>query len=110
AFGYAIGTVATPTFSPVAGSYTSTENVTISDATVGASIYYTTDGSTPAPNSGTTTLYSTPIYVSVSETIKAIAVDSVDTSSAVASAAYSITLPAPAATPTSSPAAGTYTS
>ena len=34
-------------FSPVAGSYGSAQNVTIADATAGAAIYYTTDGSAP---------------------------------------------------------------
>ena len=36
-----------PTFSPEGGEYTGTQSVTISCATEGASIYYTTDGSTP---------------------------------------------------------------
>ena len=40
-------TVATPTLSQAAGSYTGTQTVTISDATSGATIYYTTNGSTP---------------------------------------------------------------
>src|SRR4029078_10293410 len=65
------GKVATPTFSPVAGTYTSAQSVTITSATSGASIYYTTDGTTPTAGS---TLYSGPVSVAVSETLKAIAV------------------------------------
>ncbi|MGD0860892.1 MAG: chitobiase/beta-hexosaminidase C-terminal domain-containing protein [Terracidiphilus sp.] len=97
---------ATPTFSLVAGTYTSAQSVTISDTTSGAAIYYTTNGTTPTPSS---TLYSGAIAVSATETIKAIAVASGDTASAVASATYTINLPE-AATPTFSPVAGTYTS
>ena len=96
-------TVATPTFSPAAGSYTGTQSMTISDTTSGATIYYTTNGTTPTSNS---TKYTAAISVSTSETIEAIAELSGDTNSAVASAAYTITVP----TPTFSPAAGTYSS
>lgn len=81
---------ATPTFSPVAGSYVGTQNVSITSS--GADhIYYTTDGSTPTVLS---TLYSGPVPVAVSETLKAIAVKSGNTNSLVGSAAYVITAPA----------------
>jgi len=38
---------ATPTFSVPSGTYTSVQTVAISDATAGATIFFTTDGSTP---------------------------------------------------------------
>ncbi|MBT9332641.1 kelch repeat-containing protein [Paracidobacterium acidisoli] len=81
---------ATPTFSPAGGNYSSTQMVTISDATSGATIYYTTDGSTPTTSS---TRYTGAITVASSETIKAIATASGYTTSAVASASYIINLP-----------------
>src|SRR5262249_20168639 len=52
-----------------------------------ASIYYTTNGSTPTPSSA---LYTGPVIVSATETVKAIATSTGSTSSAVASAAYTI--------------------
>jgi hypothetical protein len=96
---------ATPTFSPGAGSYGAAQSVTISTTTSGASIYYTTDGSTPTTAS---TLYAAPVAVASSLTLKAIASGNGHTASAVGSAAYVINLPK-AATPTFSPLAGSYT-
>ena len=97
---------ATPTFSPVAGSYNTSQSVTISSTTPSSTIYYTTDTTLPTyPISGTTQLYSGPITVSSSENIEAIAVASGDATSAVGSAGYTFN---PAA-PTFDPIAGSYT-
>ena len=79
---------ATPTFSPAGGSYTTPQSVNIADATSGATIYYTTNGTTPTTSS---TQYTGPITVSSTETLEAIAVATGDTNSAVASATYTIT-------------------
>jgi hypothetical protein len=98
---------ASPTFSPAGGTYNSAQLVTLTDATSGAAIYYTTDGVT-APTTGSTK-YSGAIAVASSETIQAIAVASGYANSAVSSAAYTISQPV-AASPTFSPAGGTYNS
>jgi hypothetical protein len=97
---------ATPTFSPAAGTYSTAQSVTISDATAGAVIYYTTNGTPPTTSS---TKYSGPITAGATETLEAMAIASGDSPSMVASAIYTISLPV-AATPSFSPAAGTYTS
>lgn len=90
------GVVATPTFSPVAGTYASTQTVTISTTTSGATICYTTDGSTPTANGAGTcthgTTYSGPVLVSSSLTLKAVGSKNLFTDSSVSSAAYVINL------------------
>jgi hypothetical protein len=98
---------AAPAFSPGAGNYASAQNIAISCATSDASIYYTSDGGVPTSAS---TLYTagTTISVGASMTLKAIAAKAGMTDSAVAQAAYSITLPPnKVATPAISPAGGT---
>ena len=80
--------VATPTFNPGAGTYSSTQTVVLNSSTAGATIYYTTNGSTPTTSS---TVYSGPISVSAKETIKAIAAKWGSTNSGVGSAAYKFT-------------------
>ncbi|MFL6354418.1 MAG: chitobiase/beta-hexosaminidase C-terminal domain-containing protein, partial [Bryobacteraceae bacterium] len=97
---------ATPAFSPSPGTYNSAQSVAISDSSSGTTIYYTTNGSTPTTSS---TVYTGPIQVSTTTTIKAIAAGGGLSASAVASATYTINLPA-AAAPNFSPAAGTYNS
>jgi hypothetical protein len=83
----ALPVAATPTFSPVAGTYMSEQSVTISCETANAAIYYTLDGSDPTENS---TLYSAPITVNETTTIKAIAVASGYDNSTIAEATYTI--------------------
>ena len=83
----ALPVAATPTFSPVAGTYMSEQSVTISCETANAAIYYTLDGSDPTENS---TLYSAPITVSETTTIKAIAIASGYDNSTIAEATYTI--------------------
>ena len=81
--------IAAPTFSPAAGTYTETQTVTISCTTDGATIYYTTDGSTPSAVNGT---QGTSVTVNTSMTLKAIAIKG-EESSSVATAEYTINLP-----------------
>ena len=80
-------TVATPTFSPAGGTYYEAQNVTISCATAGATIYYTTDGNDPTTSSA---VYSSPIAVSQTITIKAMGAKSGMNNSSVATATYTI--------------------
>jgi hypothetical protein len=91
-------TVATPTASPVAGTYSSTQSVTLSTVTAGATICYTTNGTTPsATTAGTcdvgSTTYTGAISVATTTTIKALGTLSGDTNSSVATFAYAITAP-----------------
>jgi hypothetical protein len=82
-----LGTAKAPTFSPVGGSYTSAQSVTLASATSGATIYYTTNGTTPTTSS---TKYSKAISVTTTETIKAIAAAPGYATSGVSSAMYTI--------------------
>lgn len=87
AYALSTETVATPSAIPAGGTYTTIQSVTISMSTAGASIYYTTNGSTPTTSS---TLYTGAIAISTSTTLKAIAVKAGMNDSAVMSEAYSI--------------------
>ncbi|HEX7302279.1 chitobiase/beta-hexosaminidase C-terminal domain-containing protein [Lentzea sp.] len=79
--------VATPTFNPPGGAYSSGQTVTISTSTSGATIRYTVDGSTPTTSSP---VYSGPISVPSSRTVNAIATKSGLANSSVGSATYTI--------------------
>ena len=79
--------VQTPEFSVAGGTYTAAQSVTISCATAGAEIRYTTDGSDPSPSS---TLYSTSLNIGLSTVLKAKAWKTGSDPSAIASATYII--------------------
>jgi len=102
---------AAPAFSVPGGTYSGTQTISLSDTTANATIFYTTDGSTPATSvSGSTKQYSTAISVGTSQTINAVATASGFSPSSVATAAYNITALPAAATPVITPGTGTYTS
>src|SRR5579862_584907 len=91
------GQVVAPSFSLPSGAYTGSQSVSLSTTTSGASIRYTTDGST-VPSESVGTLYSgAPIPVSATTTIMAIAYGGGLLDSTVSSSLYTITQPAPVA-------------
>ena len=80
-------TTATPQFSLKPGQYTTSQLVALSDVTLGASIYYTADGSGPSTSSHH---YIGPISVPSSVTLQAIAVAPGYANSGLARADYTI--------------------
>ncbi len=94
---------ATPIFSLSSGDYATGQTLTITDATSGATIYYTTDGTLPTTSSPQ---YTGPITMSSSEAVIAIAAAPGYTNSEWASGVYLINNVLP--TPTILPAGGTY--
>ena len=99
----AAGIVGAPTANPTAGTYSENQSVALTSSTVGAPIYYTTDGSEPTilsgVPSGTTKEYTAPIAVTGTEgqssttTIKAIAVQNGMQDSSVETFTYTIQIP-----------------
>ncbi|MGI6460668.1 MAG: chitobiase/beta-hexosaminidase C-terminal domain-containing protein [Candidatus Hydrogenedentales bacterium] len=81
------GAVATPKFAPSPGKYSSAQSVAITCATPGATIRYTVDGSTPTESS---TVYSSPVSITSTKTLKAKAWKSGMTASGVQSGDYII--------------------
>jgi hypothetical protein len=95
----AIPTAATPVISPAAGTYAAGQTVTISDTNpflntidIGQTIYYTLDGTTPNTSSP---VYTTPLTVSATTTVTAIATASGYLTSKAASSTFTIFTPIP---------------
>jgi Chitobiase/beta-hexosaminidase C-terminal domain/Abnormal spindle-like microcephaly-assoc'd, ASPM-SPD-2-Hydin len=94
---YTIDTVAvTVSASPAGGSFTSAQSVILTASKTGAKVYYTTNGTTPTASS---TLYSAPIAVGATTTLKFLAIDTAGNSSAVGTEVYTITIPPTATAP-----------
>ncbi len=96
-------TVAEPTFSPVGGTYTSAQNVTISSATSSAEIRYTTNGAEPTCSTGT--VYSSVVSVTTITTLKAIGCKTGMLNSSVSSGIFTIdtTIPTITISPITNP-------
>jgi hypothetical protein len=105
--GSAPPTAAAPVISPTTGTYTSTQTVSITDATSGSNIYYTLDGSQPTSSS---TAYKGSFTVSSTTTVRAIATAPGFNQSNTATSVITMSAQSPAATPVISPATGTFTS
>lgn len=85
----AASVVADPVISPDSQSFSGTLAVTITVSTSGATIYYTTDGSTPTSSS---TVYSGSFNVTATTTVKAIALKSGSLPSNVVSETYTLSV------------------
>src|SRR5438093_1573518 len=86
---------------PPGGTYVGSQTVTLSTVTSGATMYYTTDGSTPTAASS---VYTTPILLTKTTTVRTMAAASGMNNSTVSSAVYTLQ----AVPPTFSPPTGTY--
>jgi subtilisin family serine protease len=86
-----------PTFNLSNGTYFTEQNITISNSTPGASIKYTTDGSNPSSSNGT--IYSSPISITGTTTIKAISFKSGLLDSNITTASYYIKVEDPICSP-----------
>jgi hypothetical protein len=83
-----VSQVSAPVFSPAPGTYTGAQNVTITSATSGATIRYTTNGTTPTTTNGI--VYAGPVNIGATTTLKAIAYKSGLTNSNVTTGTYTI--------------------
>ncbi|MCU1241448.1 MAG: hypothetical protein JWO71_2174, partial [Candidatus Acidoferrum typicum] len=82
-----MSTVSTPVISPAGGSFSIPVTVTLSTATGGATIRYTTDGTPPTASS---TAYSAPFQLASSATVRALAMKTGLNDSAISNAVFTI--------------------
>ena len=100
----AINAVQTPVITPNGGNFAGPQTVTITCATEGAEIHYTTDGTDPTRDSAK---YTAPFTITNDATVKAIAVREYYHDSAIASAVFTISISAPDA-PVITPNGGSF--
>ena len=93
-----------PTANPPPGNYVSEQNITLSTTAYGASIRYTLNGEDPTPSSA---LYTAPITIYETCTLKAISVRDGDASN-IYTADYTFPSPAPPSMPAANPPPGNY--
>ena len=88
-----VSQVAAPVASPVGGTVDPGTIVTLRSDTVGAAIYYTTDGSTPSPASPASVKYTGAVLIQSNLTLKAVAVKDGYVGSAVTEETYKVPEP-----------------
>ena len=96
--------VAAPVISPNGTTFIGTQTVTITSATPGAQIYYTTDGSMPSAKSNP---YTMPLTIASGCAIKAIAIKAGMEDSAVTTAYFTLYVP-PIVVPGTTPSVASY--
>ncbi|MBK8475075.1 MAG: chitobiase/beta-hexosaminidase C-terminal domain-containing protein [Opitutaceae bacterium] len=96
-----------PAFLPAPGVFNSAQSVALATDTAGATLRYTTDGSTPSATHGTT--YTGPVAIATSTTLKAVALRAGLTDSAVVETRYRIETPTLAGTVIGTPPRAQWT-
>lgn len=75
-FDGSVQTSVTPSISPASGTFSGSQTVTLTNNGTNrdsnTSLWYTTDGSTPVPGTGTAALYTGPFTVTSTKTVKAV--------------------------------------
>jgi uncharacterized protein (TIGR02145 family) len=100
--------VALPVINPPTGTYAGPQMISITCATPGSQIYYTTSGNIPVVGTSFTRLYTGSFQVLQNTTIRAIGVLNGATNSAVAASFITLSNPSVVANPVISPNGGTF--
>lgn len=100
--------VANPVFSLPAGTYAGIQSLTITCATPGAVVWYSTNGTVPVPGTSISKIYTGPISIAQSMTVRAVGVLSGFVTSGTTAANYTITNVQTVAAPAFTPPPGVY--